>query len=93
MAGAGAASFLTGAIMDRATVADSSSMETVITTPQPAYLCYSCKQPIAAWTGVMAAPRLAAQEQQPASPLRMFGTPERCHVLCVPASYRLGDRF
>ena len=91
MAGAGAASFLTGAIMDRATVADSSSMETVITTPQPAYLCYACTQPIAARTGVMAAQRLAAHE--PASPLRMFGTPERCHVLCVPASYRLGDRF
>jgi hypothetical protein len=73
--------------------ADDSSMETASARPQTAYVCRFCEQPIAPRTGVLAAPRLAPEAQPSAPPLQLFGTPERFHVLCVPASYRLDERF
>jgi hypothetical protein len=56
-------------------------------------VCGFCEQPIRRGTGVMAAPRLAPSAQQSGSVLRVFGTPEHYHALCVPASYRLDERF
>ena len=55
--------------------------------------CRFCEQQIAPGTGVLAAPRLSPHAQQSGPPLRVFGTPERFHALCVPASYRLDERF
>ena len=68
-------------------------LHTLATTAEATYLCRFCEQPIAAGTGVWAAPRLGAQAQRTGFPLRVFGTPERWHALCVPASYRLDERF
>lgn len=60
---------------------------------ETAYRCRFCEQPIAPGTGVLAAPRLRPHAQQSNFPLRVFGTPDRFHALCVPASYRLDERF
>ena len=57
------------------------------------HTCRFCEQPIAPGTGVLAAPRLGPQAQQSEPPFRVFGTPDRFHALCVPASYRLDERF
>jgi len=57
------------------------------------YYCRFCEQRIGPGTGVLAAPRLSPHEQPSEPALRLFGTPERFHVLCVPASYRLDERF
>ena len=55
--------------------------------------CRFCELPIRPGTGVMAAPRLSPHQQLSEPGLRMFGTLERCHAMCVPASYRLDARF
>ena len=60
---------------------------------QHAAYCRFCELPIRPGTGVMAAPRLSPHEQLSEPRPRMFGTPERCHTTCVPASYRLDERF
>ena len=60
---------------------------------ETAYRCRFCERPIAPGTGVLAAPRLAPDAQQSGHTLQMFGTPDRFHSLCVPASYRLDERF
>jgi hypothetical protein len=57
------------------------------------YRCRFCEQRIGPGTGVLAAPRLSPQQQSPDPSQRLFGKPERFHVLCVPASYRLDERF
>jgi hypothetical protein len=60
---------------------------------ETAYRCRFCEQPIAPGQGVLAAPRLAPHAQRSERPLPVFGTPERFHALCVPANYRLDERF
>ena len=52
-----------------------------------------CEQRIGPGTGVLAAPRLSPHERPSEPPWRLFGSPERFHALCVPASYRLDERF
>jgi hypothetical protein len=66
---------------------------TPVTSAGSAYQCRFCEQPIARGTGVTAAPRLAPNTHQSGSQLQAFGTLERYHALCVPASYRLSERF
>jgi len=57
------------------------------------YRCRFCEHAIPPGTGVLAAPRLSPHERPSEPPLQLFGTPQRFHVLCVPASYRLDERF
>jgi len=61
--------------------------------PAQAPCCRFCELPIRPGTGVMAAARLSPCEQLSGPGPRMFGTPERYHAMCVPASYRLAERF
>jgi hypothetical protein len=64
-----------------------------IETQTESLRCRFCEQPIRPGTGVLAAPRLTPHERLTENPLRLFGTPKRFHALCVPASYRLDERF
>jgi hypothetical protein len=57
------------------------------------HICRFCERLVAPGTGVVAASRLAPHAQSSEPPLQLFGTPERFHALCVPASYRLDERF
>jgi hypothetical protein len=70
---------------------ESSADSTLVAAP--VYRCRFCDQPIRPGTGMLAASRLSPHERASEPPLQLFGTPERFHALCVPASYRLDERF